>query len=277
MKSALSPVALGLAAAGLVLGWFASGGSVLWALVFAIIGFAVGAGVRALLAASAARTGPGARIDPFTLGEPWRRAVQDAVQARNRFRAAAGQARSGPFRERLQELSADIDRGADECWRIAQQGQALSDARRRIERRAAEGKLQALTAEGEPATDTPAAATAEALRAQLDTADRLDHTIDDTRERLGLLGARLDEAAARAAELLVHAPTADALSALDSEISDVVTDMEALRQALEEVEGRPRLPELPGSPEPSEGAEPEERAEPTRSPESPGSPQPDAG
>jgi hypothetical protein len=265
----LSPVAIVLGLVGLVIGFFAGAGSIVWALVFAIVGFALGAGVRALLAATAAPIGAGARIDPFTLGEPWRRTVQDALQARNRFRAAAAQARSGPFRERLHELSAQIDHGVDECWRIAQQGQALSDARRRIERRAAEGRLAALTADGEPAPETPAAATAEALRAQLDSADRLDGTIDDTRQRLDLLGARLDEAAARASELLVHAPTADALSALDSELTDVVTDMEALRLALEEVEGRPRLPELPDTTEPAPAPEPPES--------SPGPPQQDAG
>ena len=38
------------------------------------------------------------RIDPFTLQEPWRRYVQEALQARNRFDEAVGRTRPGPLR-----------------------------------------------------------------------------------------------------------------------------------------------------------------------------------
>jgi hypothetical protein len=43
----------------------------------------------------------GERIDPFTLQEPWRRYVQEALQARNRFDEAVGRTRPGPLRDHL--------------------------------------------------------------------------------------------------------------------------------------------------------------------------------
>ncbi|MGH9245147.1 MAG: hypothetical protein ACRD29_12695 [Acidimicrobiales bacterium] len=250
----LSPLALVLAAVGLVIGWFAGSGSLAVAVAFAIVGWAVGVGVGLGLRSAALRSAPRLRIDPFTLNEPWRRSVQDALQARNRFRAAVGRSRSGPFRERLEELADRIDHGVDECWQVAQQGQEIADARRRIERPAVEGKLEALLADGEPTPDSAADQTVEALRSQLGSAERLDHTVADTRARLTLLTARLDEAAARAMELTVAAGAAVDLAGLDTEVDALVTDMEALRLALEEVDDRPvPPPELPGSSEQATG------------------------
>ena len=70
------------------------------------------------------------RIDPFTVQEPWRRFVQEALQARNRIAAAVDRAPSGPLHDRLHEIAARVDTGVDETWLIAKRGQTLVRARR---------------------------------------------------------------------------------------------------------------------------------------------------
>ena len=67
------------------------------------------------------------RIDPFTLQEPWRRYVQEALQARNRIDEAVGRTRPGPLRDHLAEIAARMHTGVDECWLIAKRGQEQPD------------------------------------------------------------------------------------------------------------------------------------------------------
>src|SRR4051794_6344349 len=85
-------------------------------------------------AAPTAGLGAGRRgIDPFTIGEPWRRFVQDALRAQNHFGEVVGRARAGPLRDRLGEIGRGLDRGVGEVWATAQQGQSLKVARRRMD------------------------------------------------------------------------------------------------------------------------------------------------
>jgi hypothetical protein len=251
-KAAISPLAILLAVIGGLLGGLT--GAWVPAVVGAVLGWAVGAGATLGWRRSSQPEALARRIDPFAVNEPWRRPVQDAIQARNRFAAAIGPARSGPVRDRLTEFAARIDHGVEETWRIAREGQSITEARRRIDRRAAEAELDRLRSSGGAlAPDSPAASTAAALESQLASAERLDRTVEDTRARLALLNARLDEAVARASELVVVADKSADLVGLGAQIDDVVNDMEALRLALEEVDEIGRPPELPGSSEPAPG------------------------
>jgi hypothetical protein len=181
------------------------------------------------------------RIDPFTVNEPWRRAVQDALQARTRFREAIDEAASGPLKERLLEIGGRIDDGVDEAWRVARQGQTLVAARRRID--TAEAQRDLAEVEGQAsegwAKGSALERTSASLRAQLASAERLDSTIADARDRLRLTNARLDEAVARAVELSVAAHDVAELQGLGDDVDALVTDLEALRLGLEEVQQRP--------------------------------------
>jgi hypothetical protein len=76
--------------------------------------------------------------------------------------------------------------------------------------------------------------TLEALQTQRATAQRLDGVIDGTRSELRLLNARMGEAVARTIELSAHAATPELALSLSTDVESVVTDLEALRQALEE-------------------------------------------
>jgi hypothetical protein len=120
-----------------------------------------------------------------------------------------------------------------ECFRIASRGAQLDAAAASMEdpHRVTE-RLAALVGRDDPLAEQTRAS----LRAQLDAAQRIADTRREVGERLQLLDARLDEAVARAIELGLAVDTMDAASArsLGSDVDDVVSDMEALRLALEE-------------------------------------------
>jgi hypothetical protein len=185
------------------------------------------------------RTPQDARIDPFTLSEPWRHYVQDALQAHARFTEAVHGARSGPTKDRLREIGERVSTGVEEVWRIARRGHDLVDARRRLDPEAIRRDIAATQASaGQPgATDVTLERTMEALRAQLATLERLERVIGDADSRLRLLNARLDEAAARTIELSVQAHDVADLGGLGDDVDQMVEEMEALRQAIEETSG----------------------------------------
>lgn len=223
--------------------------AILALVVGAGLGFAVGGVVLAIVVGLAAyavrvamaipRSERGERIDPFTLSEPWRRFVQDAVKAQRRFAAAVDDARPGPTQDRLREIDDRVETGVREVWRIAKRGHDLVDARRQLDPPGIRRAIAAAEASAPP----PEAATAshelrmDALRAQLAAADRLEAVIADADSRLRLLNARLDEAAARTIELSVQAHDATDLRGLGHDVDVMVEEMEALRQAIEETGG----------------------------------------
>lgn len=177
------------------------------------------------------------RIDPFTLGVPWRKSVHEALKAQRRFNDAVRKADAGPLRDHLREIGQRIDTGVRECWRVAQRGAAIESGLKTLDVEGTKRDLVDVERElrGDP-TDTRLQQTRDSLRAQLHTAQRMIDAVQDARNQLRLLDARLDEAVTRAVELsLRSAPDAD-VSGLGSDVESLVTDMEALRSALEDVE-----------------------------------------
>lgn len=185
--------------------------------------------VRVLAAVPRNPRRPG--IDPRRLEEPWRTFVVDVLDADQRFEQALAQVRPGPLRERLGEVGRRLDDAVDEAWKTAMAGSNLARGRRAIdsERIAAELRV----AREAPVTER-SAATIEALQAQLASAERLDHTISDVYDRLRLLDARIDETVTRTIELSVTQDDTEELAGLGDQVSSMVTEMEALRQALQE-------------------------------------------
>lgn len=185
-------------------------------------------------------------IDPFDLADPWRTFVWQAKRSRRQFTDAVRTAKDGPLRERLAEIGDRITTGVEECWRVARSGQALTDARARIDVAGITRQLSELTyggggagGAGAQTTPDPASAlgqTIEALQSQLATAKRLDEVIADTRDRLRLLDARLGEAVTRAIELSARVHETDDLTGLSADVESVVGEMEALRVALTETD-----------------------------------------
>ncbi len=246
VRAALSPVGLGVGAVsaiigGLVLGSVGGGiavGVVLYLIIGLVTLLRAGARPRTALPGGASST---RGIDPFTLGEPWRFFVRDALQAQTRFRQVVAKAPSGPIRERLAEIGQRLDEGVAQVWATAQQGNTLRQARSRIDVPGLDRRLQAAVADdasvraADPlATDDVASRTAASLQSQLDSAARMDEVTGRTEKRLTLLQAQLDESVTRAAELAASTGDLAALGSVGSDIDHLVEEMEALRQALEE-------------------------------------------
>lgn len=179
------------------------------------------------------------KIDPFSLNEPWRGFVREALEASKQFDEAIRRVPSGPLRERLDELAGRVRTGIDETWRIACAGQDLSDARAKIDVVDITRQLSEVSGPSGPivTTDGPRAQTVAALDAQLATAQRMDRVITETRDRLRLIDAKRDEAVTRAIELSARPSDGietPGLTGLDRQVSSLVEEMDSLRQALDE-------------------------------------------
>lgn len=175
------------------------------------------------------------RIDPFVLSEPWRRHVQGAQSAKLRFDRTVADTRPGPMRDRLASLADRLQQGVVDCWRIASRGDDIDAALAHLSpaeaRRELDDARQQIAVRG----STPALeSTVASLEAQLASAERLRAVSIDAQDRLRLLDARLDELVARAAEVSVGAGDTGGLS---DEVDGLVTELEALRLALEETGG----------------------------------------
>lgn len=144
------------------------------------------------------------RIDPFTLTDPWRSFVQDAQQARSRFERIVEGVKDGPLRERLRDIETRIEDGLQACWRISQSGHQLR---------------KTISHVGPSASDA---------------VTRMRARQAETEQKLATLIHNLDEAVARAAELATG--QYDGLDALTDDVNGVVGDLEALRQAIAEID-----------------------------------------
>ena len=190
------------------------------------------------------RRAKGERIDPFGVGDPWRRFVQDALQAQARFDQTVRRARPGPLQERLTDVGRRIGEGVTDIWRIAQHGDALDGALRELDVQSIQRELHMLHAErrstpkGSPA-QAALERTTKAVEAQLSSAERIDRVASEARDRVRLLNAQLDEAVARAVELSLQANDVSDLSPLTADVDNLVSELEALRQAMEETGGSP--------------------------------------
>ncbi|HUP84257.1 MAG TPA: hypothetical protein VM143_01195 [Acidimicrobiales bacterium] len=218
------------------------------------LGIATGLGPLALVAGAAAwaarvafavpRRPAGERIDPFQVGDPWRRFVLDAQQADRKFTTVVARARSGPIQERLQEIGRRIGDGVSECWRIAKQGDALDGAIRSLNEQEIYQELLEVQDERRRLRDNESAQsslarTQTAIEAQLASGRRLRAVADDARNRLRLLNAQLDEAVARSLEISLQAGDVTQLGSLTQDVEGVVAELESLRQALEETSDTP--------------------------------------
>ena len=176
------------------------------------------------------------RIDPFTLGVPWRKSVHEALQAQRRFNDAVRKATAGPLQDRLKEIGGRIDTGVRECWRVAQRGEAIEDGLKTLDVEGTQRELIDVERDLRGTQDERLEQTRESLRAQLHSAQRMIDAVQDARNQLRLLDARLDEAVTRAVELSLRSAPDDDVSGLGSDVDSLVQDMEALRSALEDVD-----------------------------------------
>ncbi len=225
-KAMLAPTTILATGAGASAGILATG-SVFGAIAGAVLGWLIPVGI------SLPKDDKAERIDPFTLDEPWRSLVRDALSARSQFADAVRRARTGPLADRLGSIGADVEAGVHEAWRIAQAGHSLSDGYQRLDSSQAAARLSQLNQleAQRPLNDTQLA-TREAAEAELGAAQRMSDAISQAHDKLQLLNARLDEAVTRCIELSVGTAQPDDLSDVASDVSSITSELEALRQAV---------------------------------------------
>jgi hypothetical protein len=219
-----SPLGIVLAGVGAAIG-LVTGLGVPAAIGLAVVGW--GGRVAAAIPRGEKR---GTRIDPFVLQEPWRRYVQSSLSAQARFDRTVDATPDGPLKGHLADVGTRLEQGVDEVWQVACRGDDMDRGLKTLDVRGAQAELDRLDKEP-PGSHT--AATREALAAQLATAARMQAISTDARDRLRLLDARLDELVARAVELSVSG-SASAITGLGDDVDSLVSEMESLRQALEE-------------------------------------------
>ncbi len=181
-------------------------------------------------------------IRPSSLSQPWRGFVEGAQESRNRCARAAQGVRPGPLQDRLRDVSFRLDEAVAECWRVAQQGDALEAALGELDPDSVRAELAQVQAERAAAVGASRASldrAEEAIRAQLASVERLQCVARDTRSRLRALDAQLDGAVAQAVELSVSSGDTSRLSPLAADVESVVGELESLRQALAETNAPP--------------------------------------
>jgi len=219
-------------------------------LVGAPIAAAAGIGVLAwggrVLAAVPRDPKRGARIEPFTLADPWRAYVVGTQESKQRFDRMVDDMAAGPLKERLADLASRLDDGVAESWRIARRGNDISGALARLDTVRAQAELAELRATlGKTTPQGSTAKTIDALEAQVASAQRLQQTSDDAQSRLRLLDARFDELVARGVEVSIGAGDTDVLG---DDVDGLVTELESLRIALEEANAADGAPGSEGLP-----------------------------
>jgi hypothetical protein len=241
----------GVTAAGIVAG--------IPLLVAPVIGLAAWAG-KVLLSVPRNKKGP--RIDPYVLSEPWRQSVLSAQSARARFDRTVAATRPGPLKDRLTEMGRRLEDGLEDSWRVALRGDELDAAINTLNDTQARAELAELRMQVQQANSPAVQQTIESLEAQIASADRLRATRRDVANRLRLLDERFDEVVARAVEVSVGGDTGE----LDEDVTGLVTDLEALRRAVEDVdraaEGRTELPPPSAQPEAAPPTEPQSQTFP---------------
>ncbi len=165
---------------------------------------------------------PSIAIDSFALSEPWRRYVSAAQSAQRRYREIVAATPAGPLRSNMESITRQVQRGVEECWFIAKRGDELDVALNRLDATSLRGRLAGSIDD----------ATRASLQAQIDSAQRIRTTRDETDQQLRLLNTRLGELLAQASEVSVGA---DTTSDLGNAVDDVVTQLQSLRLAVEDV------------------------------------------
>jgi hypothetical protein len=201
----------------------------MWLIV--IIVAAVLAAVAAFSLLRSMRGDSTAKIDPFGVGEPWRQFVSGARRAGTKLPTTVDAAEDGPLKTRMLAIAERFDTGLQETWQIAKRGDQIDETVRRLDPTALRSKLESLTTrrKATPTADLDAAVTS--VENQLASTNRLKAESARTADTLRLAQTRLDELVSRAAEVNIGARDTDRY---EHDVDDLVIELEALHQAVEE-------------------------------------------
>ena len=158
----------------------------------------------------------GRSVDPATLPEPHRRAVSDAIAARRQFEQILTSRPNGPMRDRLAELVPRINAGVDAVWGAAHRALEVEQLVAMLD---PDRTLDDLKRARRESPDSP---TTDALATKFASVQRMLNSVDELRDSLPGLQARLGAGVARAAEISLSG------TATGAELGSVAADLDAL-------------------------------------------------
>ena len=177
-----------------------------------------------------------ARLDAVGLSQ-----MQDALMARQAYRAALKDVPAGPFRERFEDMETRVDEAVEHLYRLVTRAQSL---RGYLARTPATDKAEALARarvrqkEARGTAKEQVAAQVEALEEQLAARERIQAAHDGAVAKIGATTARVEQLAAQLTEIVLLADDKAAAAALPSARDDVarlVEELDSVRLALDEV------------------------------------------
>jgi hypothetical protein len=199
-----------------------------WVVISVGVAIAVAVGVGLFMSLQSDRR---SRLDPFTVGEPWRQFVQGATRSGTKLHQTVDGAEAGPLKDRMESIAGRLDDGLEETWKIARRGDEIDSTIRRLDPTLLRSKLATLEARSTSRATPDIDAAIDSVQNQLEAVRRLELESEKTADRLRLTQTRLDELVSRAAEVAIGAGDTDAY---EHDVDDLVIELEALRQAVDE-------------------------------------------
>jgi hypothetical protein len=233
-RAAASPTAIVLAGAGVAIGVAAHLG-VAVAVVLGAAGYGARVGWAAVRRRAALRKRAErrlARIDPWSVPEPWRGYTARALDARKRFHRLANDCPPGTVADYLGGAGVKVDSAVEEQWALARSGASLTGPAGRGEKVAQELDQVHVAMSRAAGPDRLQLESREAaLASELRSLRQMESVSAQLSARLSDLTAQLEGVVASSGQLVAGAGAAGAdLSSLSSELA-------SLSKALDEARG----------------------------------------
>jgi hypothetical protein len=233
-RAAASPTAIVLAGAGVAIG-LAAGLGIPVALVLGAAGYGARVGWAAIRRRSALRKRAErrlARIDPWSLPEPWRSYTARALDARKRYHQLARDCPPGTVADYLAGSITKVDGAVEEEWALARSGTSMAGPAGRADQLAQElDRVHVALSRADGADRLPLESREAALASELRSLRQSEAVSAQLSARLAELSAQLEGVVASSGQLVAAAGVAGGdLSSLSSELA-------SLSKALDEARG----------------------------------------
>jgi hypothetical protein len=235
-RAATSPTAIVLAGAGIAIGVAAHLGIAI-ALVLGAAAYGARVAwtaVRRRMALSRRNRRHLARIDPWSVPEPWRGYTTRALGSRKALRQLARDCPPGTVADYLSNTLGQVDSAVEEYWALARSGAALAGSPGRSQKVARElDTAQKAAASAQGAERAVLESGEDALASELRSLRHLDSVAAQVAAQLSTLSAQLEGLVAAAGELVVSAGTPGAdLSLVSSQLTSLTRALEETRRIL---------------------------------------------
>jgi hypothetical protein len=232
-RAAASPSAIVLAGAGVAIGWAAEGTAL--AIVLGVVGYVARVGWAAIRRRSALRQRAErrlARIDPWSVPEPWRGYTARALDAGKRYHQLARDCPPGTVADYLTGAAAKVDSAVEEEWALARSGAAITGPTGRAEQLAQElDQVHVALSRAGRSDRAPLESREAALASELRSLRQTEAVSAQLSARLSELSTQLEGVVASSGQLVAGA------GAAGGDLSSLSSELASLSKALDEARG----------------------------------------